>query len=274
MADERKQAGAAVPPGAAPVRIDPASISSARTRLMSGQVPATGVTRAREPLPFPDRGNMPVDGLEVQPSWRWNAQRWEAYCLLHEGHTTRSAAEKMGLYFDTISNYRRSWKERYGVSITAKSIAQVHSDPRYHRPLPTEPEARAELIGAEHDAVALMARQVVAKWLNQFAGDDAATAARISELSHTEVKAIQEVGLTAQRAAMEAARAAQEPSGAPAGGSRVPGAASASKATRGLTKPVVRKGQKGAAAEGAGATVLALRGQLDQFRQARAANEE
>lgn len=246
--------------------IDPKRLAMAQ-RMARGPVPDASdrLALARpllaetsfEGMPFPDRDAMPIDPPTVPKRMRWNARRWEAWCLLHEGHTTDSCAATMNLNRDTISNYRMMWKERFGVPITAKSVHEVSLDPRYKRP--AGQGTKTDEVHEEFDEVALSARAVTVKWLAQFLGDQGST--RVANLTPAEVKAIQDIGLTAQKASLELQGATAAPAGAkpttPAG-----------KAVQGLSRPPAKRGPRGQAAEEASGVVHDLRAKLTAFRDA------
>lgn len=242
------------------------SVTEGALRLRPGQgtLPEKAMTRY-EAAPYPDPKVMPVDTPDIPVRLRWNAKRWEAYCLLHEGHTTAQTAKKIGVYLDTVTRYRTRWRERYGITITAERIEHVNSDPRYRKPGGTD--AVTLMASEEFDHLARQSRSVVSVWLGQFEGVSDESRERIQGLSHAEVKAIQDIGLTAQKASIEMARAkadgiVTDGSGASAERS----AASKAMDSLGRSKP---KGPKGQAAESTGAVVHDLRAQLKMFRDAR-----
>lgn len=216
--------------------------------------------------PYP-AGPMPLgqDPPEIPAAWRWSKRRWEVYCLLHHGYTSKSAAAELGMFWGTIERYRSVWKKRFDLNITARAPEDCLTDPRYQKPRDVaQVEGAEEISEEEHLTAALMARSVVNNYLKRFtAGTPEATAA-LAKLSPAEVKAIQEIGMTAERAARGDLAPAKGRTAAKAPDPKTP----AQSAMQGLSKPVVRKGRKGEAAESAGGTVSDLRSQLAKFRDA------
>lgn len=227
----------------------------------------TEIVDRKELAPYPG-GDMPVDGPDIPPP-RWNAKYWEVWRLLHQGYTTQQAADAVGYKTaESVTQLRKAWKQRYGVSIKAKQWADTLSDPRYARPVtPKEVESK---VSHEHLVIGTNARVLTQAWLNGFLGDTSEAKERRAKLTPTEIAKIQEIGLNAERAS-------QGQLETPAKGK---GAAPAAKPTTGAEKAMgalstpVRKGPKGRQAEDAGAVVVGLRDSLDKFRKAQSAHEE
>ena len=215
--------------------------------------------------PYPG-GDMPVDrpGEITIAMHRWNTKRWKVWGLLHQGHSNSQVAKMVGFKSeDSVRQLRKAWRQRYGILITAKSWNETLADPRYARPVTAE-----EVEGATNHAhlvIGTNARELAQLWMSEFLGDTDEAKARRSKLTATEVKVIQEIGLTAERASQGVLEA---PRKGRAGQGAAEPATPAQKAVKGLSAPAPRKGPKGAQAEAASATVVGLRSELSKFRDA------
>lgn len=217
----------------------------------------------RELAPYP-AGPMPTNDPPGTPAqWRWTKRRWEVYCTLHHGHTTRETAKICGYSKFTVEALRYTWNKRYGLSINTKAPEEALNNPLYLKPMVHVEEASEQVV-IDHHVAGEQARQVVQRFLAQFVDETAESKARLAKLTPAEVKAIQEIGLNAERAA----KGDLAPAKGRAAAKEPPARTSAQKAVQGLSAPVVRKGRKGEAAEAAGSTAQGLRSQLLAFRQA------
>lgn len=126
-----------------------------------------------EKAPRPD-GIMPIDSeFEVASPLVWTGERWQAWQLLHEGHSSRVVAEMMNRRKDTITEWRSLWYIRYGTRITVSRHAQTKADRRYKlAPDPSSPEIRRDKAAEELDEVGAQVVSTVQRYLRMM-GDDA-----------------------------------------------------------------------------------------------------
>jgi hypothetical protein len=206
---------------------------------------------------------LPSDEMPISPHGTpspWTPQRWEIWCLLHEGYSSKQVAKQIGCNIDTVSKLRTVWRRRYGMGITPMRAGSRIRDVRYKNPtssLGRSPEIRSIEVIEELDQLALNARQIVQGWFDSLL--DPNKPGRVDNLNPDDIKKIQEIGFNSQKAAMELLSpvSTEKPKGS-----------SASAAMKGLNGAAPR-GRKGDAAASAGSVASDLRTQLTRFREAK-----
>ena len=226
----------------------------------------TEFKKERELAPWPG-GDMPVDRPDSAKP-RWNNRRWVVWRLLHQGYTSRQAAEAAGYKnIESVRMLRKEWKTRYGVNIAANSWDEVLHDPLYAKPVTADDIE--EKVSHDHLVIGVNARALTQAWLNEFLGDGNEAKARRARLTATEVSKIQEIGLSAERASQGLLEAPTKGKAAPPTPAEPKTATGAQKAVGALGK-APRRGPKGKQAEDAGSIVVGLRQALGQFKETQA----
>lgn len=219
-----------------------------------------------EPMPRPD-GLMPNDDpLVVCSPLQWDGRRWQVWCLLHDGKTSKEAAEIAGISYEKVKEWRTLWLIRYGRHIKTTKVSQTKRDQGYKlTPETSTPVIRRSAASEELDEAGAQVISMIQRYLRMVGEDQE----RLLAMSPAEALKLLELG---EKAFEAAARLQHTGTLGVSGGPN----SSAKAALTGLTggRKTGSKTNSTIDPSAASAGLSGLKSTLSKFQQAREAAQE